>query len=139
MFDVIFYVVKDKRVDVKKLPLEELRLNNIPKDIAFVVLIDKDCNNRFVFVVKNMAKIKEGENLNVTQITIFGESWEWPLECEKARAYIASIGIIRTMLQIVKETRSREFKKYRKRIGGYAEKKRIPCFDYTTLPREFEE
>ena len=130
MFDVVFHVVKDGTIKAKRRPIERLFQNDFPQNITFITAEDKDFNNRFIFIIKNRANIRDRENLNVSKITIFGEDWEYTIPCGKAKAYIANIGLTKTMLQIMKETRSKELKKYLKRIDGYAEKKKIPCLDY---------
>jgi len=126
------HFVGKEGISFKEIPLNELYFGRLPHNIAFITVANEYEEIRFIFVVKGRANIKERATMEVDHITVFGEDWSQYISCEKAEAYITSMNAIMSMFKILKDSRSNEFKKLSKRIGGYAKKRNISRFDYYT-------
>ena len=130
MFQVRIHFVGREEICYKDVPLQKLNFGRLPRNIVFLTVANEDDEIRFIFVVRERANIKERDNIAVDHITVFGEGWSQSISCVKAEAYIASMKFIPIFFKILKDSRSNEFKKLSKRIGGYAKKRNIPRYDY---------
>ncbi|MBQ9313498.1 MAG: hypothetical protein IJ220_00625 [Clostridia bacterium] len=130
MFRVRVHFVGKEGMSFKDIPLKEIHFERLPHNIAFFTVTNEYDEIRFIFVVRDRANIRERCTVEVEHITVFGEDWSQYISCAKAEAYITSMNVIKIFFKILKDSRSNEFKKLSKRIGGYAKKKNIPRFDY---------
>ena len=125
MINVRVHFVGKDGVRYKEISLQEFSFGKLPRNIVFFTVLDEFADVRYVFVVENRTNIRERGRLDVEQINLFGEGWSYYISCRKAEVYITSMVMIRVMFKILKDSRSSEFKKLSKRIGGFSEKKGI--------------